>query len=69
MPDDEHFEYLATDGAISLDEIIFPSVQAAGAVLNVVLFQKAARGGKGGRSGGRGDLGKQQSFGRGRLGD
>ncbi|MGQ3214651.1 RES family NAD+ phosphorylase [Bosea sp. CRIB-10] len=52
MPDDEHFEYLATqavadflatEGAISLDGIIFPSVQAAGAVLNVVFFHKAAR--------------------------
>lgn len=52
MPDDEHFEYLATqavadflatEGAISLDGIIFPSVQAAGAVLNVVLFHKAAQ--------------------------
>jgi hypothetical protein len=52
MPDDEHFEYLATqavadflatEGATSLDGIIFPSVQAAGAVLNVVFFHKAAR--------------------------
>lgn len=52
MPDDEAFEYLATqavadflatEGAVPLDGIIFPSVQAAGAVLNVVLFHKAAR--------------------------
>lgn len=52
MPDDEAFEYLATqavadflatEGAVPLDGIIFPSVQAAGAVLNIVLFHKAAR--------------------------
>ncbi|MBY5421053.1 RES family NAD+ phosphorylase [Rhizobium leguminosarum] len=52
MPDDEAFEYLttqavadylATEGAVPLDGILFPSVQAAGAVLNVVLFHKAAR--------------------------
>jgi hypothetical protein len=52
MPDDEAFEYLATqavadflatEGAVPLDGIIFPSVQAAGAVLNAVLFHKAAR--------------------------
>jgi RES domain len=50
MPDDEAFEYLptqaiadflATENDPSLDGIIFPSVQAAGDVLNVVLFHKA----------------------------
>jgi hypothetical protein len=52
MPDDEALEYLATqavadflatEGTVPLDGIIFPSVQAEGAVLNVVLFHKAAR--------------------------
>jgi hypothetical protein len=52
MPDDEAFEYLATqaladflatDERLLIDGIVFPSVQAAGAVLNVVLFHKAAR--------------------------
>jgi hypothetical protein len=52
MPDDEPFEYLATQAiadflatevSAPLDGIIFPSVQAAGDVLNVVLFHKAAR--------------------------
>ncbi len=52
MPDDEHFDYLATqavadflatESSVPIDGIIFPSVQAAGDVLNVVLFHKAAR--------------------------
>jgi RES domain-containing protein len=52
MPDDEAFEYLptqaiadflATESESPLDGIVFPSVQAAGDVLNVVLFHKAAR--------------------------
>lgn len=52
MPDDEHFEYLATqaiadflatESSVRIDGIIFPSVQAAGHALNVVLFHKAAR--------------------------
>ncbi len=52
MPDDEAFEYLptqaiadflATESDPPLDGIVFPSVQAAGDVLNVVLFHKAAR--------------------------
>ena len=52
MPDDEPFEYLATqaiadflatEASVPIDGIIFPSVQAAGDVLNVVLFHKAAR--------------------------
>lgn len=52
MPDDEHFEYLATqaiadflatESSVPVDGIIFPSVQAVGDVLNVVLFHKAAR--------------------------
>ena len=52
LPDDEAFEYLATqaiadflanDHALNLDGIIFPSVQAAGKALNVVLFHKAAQ--------------------------
>jgi hypothetical protein len=51
MPDDEPFEYLATqavadflatESSVPIDGIIFPSVQAAGDVLNVVLFHKAA---------------------------
>jgi len=52
MPHDEAFEYLATqavadflatESSVSIDRIIFQSVQAAGRVLNVVLFHKAAR--------------------------
>jgi hypothetical protein len=52
MPDDEAFEYLstqavadflATELAVPLDGVIFPSVQTAGNALNVVLFHKAAR--------------------------
>lgn len=52
MPDDEPFEYLATqaiadflatDASVPIDGIIYPSVQAAGHVLNVVLFHRAAR--------------------------
>lgn len=51
MPDDEAFEYLATQAiadflaterAMPIDGIIFPSVQTAGEALNVVLFHKAA---------------------------
>lgn len=52
MPDDEAFDYLitqaiadflATENDPLLDGIVFPSVQAAGNALNVVLFHKAAR--------------------------
>ncbi|MBI5102361.1 MAG: RES domain-containing protein [Nitrospirae bacterium] len=52
MPDDETFEYLATQAIADflatenvppLDGIIFPSVQTAGESLNVVLFHKSAR--------------------------
>jgi hypothetical protein len=52
MPDDEAFEYLstqaiadflATENEPVLDGILFPSVQAAGDGLNVVLLHKAAR--------------------------
>jgi hypothetical protein len=52
MRDDEPFEYLATLAIVDflatetlapIDGIIFPSVQAVGDVLNVVLFHKAAR--------------------------
>lgn len=52
MPDDEAFEYLATQAIADflatendppLDGILFPSVQVAGKALNVVLFHKAAR--------------------------
>ena len=52
MPDDEPFEYiatqavadfLATESTMQLDGIIFPSVQTAGLSLNIVLFHKAAR--------------------------
>jgi RES domain len=52
MRDDEPFEYLATQVIVDflatealapIDGIIFPSVQAVGDVLNVVLFHKAAR--------------------------
>lgn len=51
MPDDEAFEYLptqaiadflATENELRLDGIVFPSVQAARDVVNVVLFHKAA---------------------------
>jgi len=50
--DDEPFEYLATQAIVDflatealapIDGIVFPSVQAVGDVLNVVLFHKAAR--------------------------
>jgi hypothetical protein len=52
MPDDETFEYLptqaiadflATERTPQIHGIIFPSIQAAGGALNVVLFHKAAR--------------------------
>lgn len=52
MPDDEAFEYLstqaiadflATENEPVFDGIVFPSVQATGDGLNVVLFHKAAR--------------------------
>lgn len=52
MPDDEPFDYLptqaiadflATQKEPAIDGILFPSVQAAGNDLNVVLFHKAAR--------------------------
>ncbi|MBX5009585.1 RES family NAD+ phosphorylase [Rhizobium lentis] len=52
MPDDQESEYLptqaiadylATEGKVPLDGIVFPSVQVNGAGLNVVLFHKAAR--------------------------
>lgn len=52
MPDDQESEYLptqavadylATEGKVPLDGIVFPSVQINGAGLNVVLFHKAAR--------------------------
>ncbi len=52
MPDDEAFEYLptqavadflATENVPVLDGIVFPSVQAAGEGLNIVLFHKASR--------------------------
>jgi RES domain len=51
MPDDEAFDYLATQAVADylateaetpVDGIILPSVQAAGGGLNVVLFHKAA---------------------------
>lgn len=51
MPDDEPFEYLttqavadflATDPHMSIDGILFPSVQVAGSAGNVVLFHKAS---------------------------
>lgn len=51
MPDDQESEYLptqaiadylATEGKVPLDGIIFPSVQVSGAGLNIVLFHKAA---------------------------
>ena len=52
MPDDEALEYLptqaiadflATESKIAVDGMVFPSVQAVGNALNVVLFHKAAR--------------------------
>jgi hypothetical protein len=52
MPDDEPFEYLATqsiadflatEASVPIDGIIFPSGQTAGDAFNVVLFHKAAR--------------------------
>lgn len=52
MPDDEPFDYLATqaiadflatESTLQLDGILFPSAQVAGSVLNVVLFHKSAR--------------------------
>src|SRR6202012_4609600 len=52
MPDDEPFEYLATqaiadflatEASAPIDGIIFPSAQAAEGAFNVVLFHKAAR--------------------------
>ncbi len=52
MPDDQESEYLptqaiadflATEGKVPLDGIIYPSVQVNGDGLNIVLFQKAAR--------------------------
>ncbi len=52
MPNDEAFEYLATQAVadflatyqkLSLDGLIFPAVQAAGGARNLVLFHKAAR--------------------------
>lgn len=52
MPDDQDVEYLptqaiadylATQPELNLDGILFPSVQAGGGGLNVVLFNKASR--------------------------
>ena len=52
MPDDEPFEYIATqavadflanESTLKIDGVIFPSVQTAGVSLNIVLFHKAAR--------------------------
>lgn len=52
MPDDQDAEYLptqavadflATEGKVPLDGILYPSVQVAGDGLNVVLFHKAAK--------------------------
>jgi hypothetical protein len=52
MPDDEAFDYLptqaiadflATENEPVLDGIVYPSLQAAGNALNIVLFHKAAR--------------------------
>ncbi|MFK4535162.1 hypothetical protein ABIA00_003345 [Bradyrhizobium ottawaense] len=49
MPDDEHFEYLATqavadflatESSVPIDGIIFPSVQAAGDVLMWCYFTR-----------------------------
>lgn len=52
MPDDEASEYLptqaisdflATENKVSLDGVLYPSVQVGGAGLNVVLFHKSSR--------------------------
>lgn len=52
MPDDEPFEYLATqaiadflatEASVVIDGIIYPSVQSADDAVNIVLFHKAAR--------------------------
>lgn len=52
MPDDEVFEYLATQAVADflsteleepLDGILYPSAQVEGDILNIVLFQKSAR--------------------------
>lgn len=43
LPTQAIADFLATENDPPLDGIVFPSVQAAGAVLNVVLFHKAAR--------------------------
>ena len=52
MPDEEALEYLPTQAVAdflatqqkpAIDGIVFPSVQAGGDDLNVVLFHKAAR--------------------------
>jgi hypothetical protein len=52
MRDDEPFEYLATQAIVEflatedsapIDGIVFPSLQAIGEALNLVLFHKAAR--------------------------
>ena len=52
MPDDEAFEYLSTQAIADflatedepfVDGMVFPSAQAAGSALNVVLFHKAAQ--------------------------
>jgi hypothetical protein len=51
MPDDEALDYLSTQAvadflatdAAGIDGIVFPSVQAAGNVVNAVLFHKASR--------------------------
>ncbi|RWD81350.1 MAG: RES domain-containing protein [Mesorhizobium sp.] len=52
MPDDQDFEYLptqatadflATEGKVPLDGILFPSPQAGSAGLNAVLFHKASK--------------------------
>jgi hypothetical protein len=52
MPDDEAFDYLSTQAIAdflattftpALEGIVYPSVQAQGTALNIVLFHKAAR--------------------------
>ena len=52
MPDDQDFEYLgtqaiadylATEGKVPIDGVLFPSVQAGAKGLNAVLFHKASR--------------------------
>jgi hypothetical protein len=52
MPDDEPFEYIATqavadfiatESTMQIDGLIFPSVQTAGIALNILFFHKAAR--------------------------